>query len=163
MGKGKGIIITINMDNFWMDADSDFEESFKRYIVNQVSYKIYDNIKERLLKEIQPRIEENVKEKIEGFVNDFIQKNAGELKMKVGYGGTVPIEEGVRNILTNNADNYAKTSLNRLVESYAKSFVDDLRKRYDLLFASQVIAKMNENKMLKEGVFESLMGINDKK
>ena len=55
------------------------------------------------------------------------------------------------------------TSITKLVEAYAKSFVDDLRKRYDLLFASQVITKLNDNKMLKEGVFESLMGINDKK
>lgn len=26
----------LDMDNFWMDEDLDFEKSFKRYIVNQV-------------------------------------------------------------------------------------------------------------------------------
>lgn len=163
MGKGKGITITINMDDFWMDADSDFEESFKRYIVDQATYNVFENVKKNLLKDIYPEVEKNVNKKVEEFMHDFIEQNADKLEMKVGYGQTVPLEKGVRSILSNKAENYAMTSITKLVEAYAKSFVDDLRKRYDLLFASQVITKLNENKMLKEGVFESLMGINDKK
>lgn len=160
---GKGITITIDMDDFWMDADSDFEESFKRYIVDQATYNVFENVKKNLLKDIYPEVEKNVNKKVEEFMHDFIEQNADKLEMKVGYGQTVPLEKGVRSILSNKAENYAMTSITKLVEAYAKSFVDDLRKRYDLLFASQVITKLNENKMLKEGVFESLMGINDKK
>lgn len=160
---GKGITITINMDDFWMDADSDFEESFKRYIVDQATYKVFENVKKDLLKDIHLEVEKNVDKKVKEFMSDFIEQNANKLKMKVGYNQEVPLGEGVKNILLNNADKYAMTSITKLVEAYAKSFVDDLRKRYDLLFASQVITKLNENKMLKEGVFESLMGINDKK
>lgn len=158
---GKGITITINMDDFWMDADSDFEESFKRYIIDQATYKVFENVKKDLLKDIHLEVEKNVDKKVEEFMSDFIEQNANKLKMKVGYNQEVPLREGVKNILLNNADKYAMTSITKLVEAYAKSFVDDLRKRYDLLFASQVITKLNENKMLKEGVFESLMGIND--
>lgn len=158
---GKGITITINMDDFWMDADSDFEESFKRYIVDQATYKVFENVKKDLLKDIHLEVEKNVDKKVEEFMSDFIEQNANKLKMKVGYNQEVPLGEGVKNILLNNADKYAMTSITKLVEAYAKNFVDDLRKRYDLLFASQVITKLNENKMLKEGVFESLMGIND--
>lgn len=158
---GKGITITINMDDFWMDADSDFEESFKRYIVDQATYKVFENVKKDLLKDIHLEVEKNVDKKVEEFMSDFIEQNANKLKMKVGYNQEVPLGEGVKNILLNNADKYAMTSITKLVEACAKNFVDDLRKRYDLLFASQVITKLNENKMLKEGVFESLMGIND--
>ena len=160
---GKGITITINMDDFWMDEDSDFEESFKRYIVDQATYKVFENVKNDLLKDIHLEVEKNVNKKVEEFMSDFIEQNANKLEMKVGYNQTVPLEEGVRSILSNKAENYAMTSITKLVEAYAKGFVDDLRKRYDLLFASQVITKLNDNKMLKEGVFESLMGINDKK
>lgn len=163
MGKGKGITITINMDDFWMDEDSNFEESFKRYIVDQATYNVFENVKKNLLKDIYPEVEKNVNKKVEEFMHDLVEQNADKLEMKVGYGQTVPLEKGVRSILSNKAENYAMTSITKLVEAYAKSFVDDLRKRYDLLFASQVITKLNENKMLKEGVFESLMGINDKK
>lgn len=163
MGKGKGITITINMDDFWMDEDSDFEESFKRYIVDQATYNVFENVKKNLLKDIYPEVEKNVNKKVEEFMHDFIEQNADKLEMKVGYDQTVPLEKGVRSILSDKAEKYAMTSITKLVEAYAKSFVDDLRKRYDLLFASQVITKLNENKMLKEGVFESLMGINDKK
>lgn len=160
MGK---MTITINVDEFWLDEESDFEESLKKYIVEQATYKVFGKIKNELLEKIHIKVEEEVYEKVEEFMRDFIKQNANKLEMKVGYGQTVPLEEGVRSILSNRAENYAMSSITKLVEAYAKSFVDDLRKRYDLLFASQVITKLNENKMLKEGVFESLMGINDKK
>ena len=149
--------ITINMDEFWMDEDSSFEESFKKYIINQAVYEAFENVKKNLREEIYLKVEEEVREKVEEFMQDFVKQNADKLEMKVGYNQTVPLEEGIKTILSNNADKYAMTSITKLVEAYAKSFVDDLRKRYDLLFASQVITKLNENKMLKEGVFEALM------
>lgn len=154
MGK---MTITINMDEFWMDEDSSFEESFKKYIIDQATYKAFESVKKNLYKEISLKVEEEVREKTEEFMHDFVKQNADKLEMKVGYNQTVPLEEGIRTILSNNADKYAMTSITKLVEAYAKSFVDDLRKRYDLLFASQVITKLNENNMLKEGVFEALM------
>ncbi len=154
MGK---MTITINMDEFWMDEDSSFEESFKKYIIDQATYNAFENVKKNLKGEIYLKVEENVREKLEEFVHDFVKQNVDKLEMKIGYSQTLPLEEGVKTILSNNAEKYAMTSIEKLVKGYAEHFVNDLRKRYDLLFASQVITKLNENNMLKEGVFEALM------
>ena len=154
MGK---MTITINMDEFWMDEDSSFEESFKKYIIDQATYKAFDNVKKNLHGEIYLKVEEGVREKLEEFMCDFVKQNAEKFEIKLGYGEVVPLEEGVIKMLSNNANKYAMTAIEKLVKGYAEHFVDDLRKRYDLLFASQVITKLNENKMLKEGVFEALM------
>lgn len=40
---------------------------------------------------------------------------------------------------------------------------NEIRDRYDLLFASTLVAKLNEQNLLKDGVFEALMSSEHKK
>ena len=44
-----------------------------------------------------------------------------------------------------------------LIEKLAKNYSTEMKNRYDMMFASQLVIKLNEQGMLKEGVFESLM------
>lgn len=44
-----------------------------------------------------------------------------------------------------------------IIEKMAKNYSIEMKNRYDMMFASQIIIKMNEQGLLKEGVFDSLM------
>ena len=51
-----------------------------------------------------------------------------------------------------------------MLDDKASEVVKEVQDRYDMLFAANIITKLNEKSMLKPGVFEALMSsTNDKK
>lgn len=48
-------------------------------------------------------------------------------------------------------------SMEKLIKSLAKDFANEMKERYDLLFASQLVAKMSETGLLKEDVAKLLL------
>jgi hypothetical protein len=49
------------------------------------------------------------------------------------------------------------------IQNLAKKFGDELKQRYDLLFASQIVAKLSENGLLKDSVVKMLLETIEKK
>jgi hypothetical protein len=49
------------------------------------------------------------------------------------------------------------SSPNAKIEKLAKGFAEEMKKRYDLLFATQIVSKMGENNLLKDDVMKQLV------
>ena len=54
-------------------------------------------------------------------------------------------------------NNTGWNSPNENIKKLAQKFGEEMKNRYDLLFASQLVAKMNENGLLKEDVAKKLL------
>lgn len=55
-------------------------------------------------------------------------------------------------------DSKLKEYLNKAVKTAGDAIGKELKERYDLLFASQIVSKLHENGMLKEDVAKILLG-----
>ena len=54
-------------------------------------------------------------------------------------------------------DKFLDSNIETMIESKAKSFVNELRKRYDMAFAAFVVDNMRKQNMLKEDKIAELL------
>ena len=156
--------IIVEVEDFWMDEDSDeFENEFKNYVKGETKKEIWATIEERINKEIIKQVTEIVNKNIEKKVAKFIDKmlNSGELKVSGRYSDDKPKdmkEYIIDKLKSDNTYGTPKKMIEELSEKYAKEF----RNRYDLLFASQLVAKLGNNGLLREDIARLLLPTNQK-
>lgn len=127
---------TVELDEFWMDEDSGtLDEKLKSYVIHDVIMQIKSGIREKIETEISSQIQKQ----LEQCMYEYIQKEVKDF-----------ISEGkIRKSSYNNTE--------KVIKSLAKDFGKELKERYDLLFASQLVAKMSETGLLKEDVAKLLL------
>lgn len=152
--------ITVDLDDFWMDEDSlSFNDGLKNHITNQVKREIWNSISAK----VEDQISRDVKKQVENQYIKTIQKVIQDVidtgKIKGDYSNTeVTINEYIREKFVRNS---GWNSPNEKIEQLAKGFADEMKKRYDLMFASQIVSKLGANGMLKEDIAKLLL--DDKK
>lgn len=147
----------IDIDDFWLDEDEDLEKGLKLRIISEVVSKIYKKIEEKVEKQITTEVKAQTEEYMSKKGNAVIEKIFSEEKIyKPGYsrGDKVTIGEYTRLMFEENSG-YSNPNhhLNALAEKFAK----ELKARYDIMFATHVVAKVNEQGMLKEDVAKLLL------
>ncbi len=148
--------ITVDLDDFWMDEDSlSFSNELKSFIVGQVKNDIWKDlqkkVEDQISRETKKQIETSYVKKIQRVISDTIANET----IKDSYGnGEISIQEYIKNQFKSNS---GWNSPNQKIEQLAKVFADDMKKRYDLLFATQIVSKLGENGMLKEDVARLLL------
>ena len=88
-------------------------------------------------------------------LNDLVE-NASEKKyrFRIDYmEEELTVDELIRGRIKKVVDNNIET----MISSRAKSFVDELRKRYDMAFATFVVDNMRKQNMLKEDKIAELL------
>lgn len=147
------MIFKIEIDDFWLDDESELEPELKNYIIKTVVSTIWKRLESKIgqemINEIHKTVEADFKGKFDAQIQHIIETQT------IGGGEDSPkLEDWLRNQFSNN------TSWRNPVESIkdsAKMFGNEMRQRYDTLFASQIVIKMNEQGLLKDGVFDALM------
>lgn len=89
-------------------------------------------------------------------VNVIVGKNASEKKYKfrIDYmEEELTVDELIRGRIKKIVDDNIET----MISSRAKSFVDELRKRYDMAFATFIVDNMRKQNMLKEDKIAELL------
>jgi hypothetical protein len=153
---------TIEVDDFYLDENNDLESGLKKYIVSDVIKQINKSLETKINDAVTLEVKRVVEKSLYTDVQKIVKEVVATGKVKGRYSGDkeMTIEEWVKHDFQNNS---GFSSPKERIEKLAKAFGDELKKRYDLLFASQIVASLNNNGMLKENVAKMLLETIDKK
>jgi hypothetical protein len=150
---------TIDVENFWLDGEDELEPALTKHITGSV----IDQIEKSIAKKVEDHITLKVKAEIESrlykFINLQIEHIINTEKIKVGTScGQPPVEMSLAEYVKKEFQDKSKhNNMHDTINAQAKKFADEMKNRYDLLFASQLVAKMNNNGLLKEEVAKLLL------
>ena len=151
--------ISIDISDFYLDEDSDLEEGLKRYVKNEAITAIFGKIKDKVEVEIKRVVEKHVLENLSSEIAKAVQ--VGTIKKQQDRDPISIIEYVKECVLNSNASSWK--SFEKTIEEVVKKFCDEIRKRYDLNFASNIVAKLIDNKLIKEDAVKMLLGDNNQK
>jgi restriction endonuclease Mrr len=154
------ISVTVTIDNDWIE-DGELEETFKERVIHNVVSQLYESLSKEHLTHLKKVSEEQIKKLCidarSKAVNEFIEK--GQVLSYYGSNKMVSVDERIREEF-NSDRGYG--SVKEYITNIAKNLSKEAKDRYDFYFASQIVNKLNEASLLKEGVYESLVNNNDK-
>lgn len=153
--------IVVELDEFWMHDEAELSTALSKYVTNQVISEIWKKIKSKVDEDIQVKtakmVEKLMYQKASSLIDEALKTQT--IKTMV-YENSRNVEKLVsleEYIGIKFKKDSGWGSPDKKIEELAKQFADELKKRYDLLFASQIVSKLNENGLLKEDVHKMLM------
>lgn len=131
-------------------------------------------IKERIIKEcavyaervLVPDVRQEIVKEIRLFMTeyfeDFVKSYFGKLETSsekiIRYGGVdYSFSEYFKELISYEARNRINNSIEAIVKKNAEKIKDELTKRYDMLFATQIVQRMAKAGMLKEGLAKNFL------
>lgn len=146
----------ISVEDFWLDEEQELEPKLKSHIIHNVVTQINNSIKtkveEHVTKEVKAQVEQSLYRKISTLVGEIIATD--KIKGRYSSDPEMTLQEWVMSEFKNN--NRYET-IQEYIKKLANSFSEDMKKRFDLLYASQIVAKMGENGLLKEDAVKLLL------
>lgn len=137
-------------------VDINLKEIVQDEIIHKSKQAVLSEIKKPILDEMNVRVKHLVKDayslEIENHVKEFVK--SGKVKGRYSSDPEMSVKEWVKSKFDGSIDS---SKLNSIVKHAANDISAELRDRYDLLFASQLVAKMNDQGLLKEGIFKTIM------
>lgn len=149
-------------NEFWanrIDNPMYNEATLKEEFTSSVRLAVIRELKEKFKNELMREISNPISEKIEDIARESMSdliENASEKKyrFRLDYmDEELTVDEFIRGRMKKVVDSNIET----MVESKAKSFVNELRKRYDMAFAAFVVDNMRKQNMLKEDKIAELL------
>lgn len=131
------------------------KEEFTSSVRLAVVRELKEKFKNELMREISNPISEKIEEIARESMSDLIE-NASEKKyrFRLDYmDDELTVDEFIRGRMKKVVDG----GIGTMIESRAKSFVDELRKRYDMAFATFIVDNMRKQNMLKEDKIAELL------
>ena len=127
------------------------QQSIQNHLVYQLKKEIEEKTMNAISTAVRTSIEVQMNEIIAMKIKDVVETN----KIKPQWGSElITIDEHI-NYVFGKTDVSKRT--NDFIEKCCKSFVDELKKSYDLAFASHIVKNMQANNLLKENVAELLL------
>lgn len=142
----------IEVDDFYLDGEQ-LSEALTSHIKHYVVQEIDKSIKARVEEHITRKVKADVEERMYRFMNVTIEEIIQKEKIKDGS-KEMSLVEYIRNYFLNKS---AYNNADAAIKKAADQFGQEMKNRYDLLFASQLVAKLNDSGMLKEDVAKLLL------
>ncbi len=143
---------TIEVEDFWIE-DGTIKDALVSHIKHEVVTQIMNQIREDVKTKITSAVSQEITNHTDFFIKQKISEVAASSKLTIN-GKEIAIEEHLKNVfLGSNQWNSPMEYLKKTAESCAK----EIRSRYDLAFASQIVLKMNENGLLKDDAAKLLL------
>lgn len=148
--------IVIDTEDLIIEED-DINNDLKTYIINtaksQIVHSIREKVQEAIIHEIQVQVESTLHAKIRELAEQIIATD----KIKSGRYSTDPeitLQEYITNMFQTTARN---APVDEIIKKQAIALGEEMKKRYDLLFASQLVAKLGEAGLMKEDAVRLLL------
>lgn len=152
------IQVELNLEDVFEEAMYN-KATLKEEFTSSVRLAIVRELKEKFKNELMREISNPISEKIEDIaresMNDLVE-NASEKKyrFRLDYvDEELTVDEFIRSRMKKVVDR----NIDTMVESKAKSFVNELRKRYDMAFAAFIVDNMRKQNMLKDEKIAELL------
>lgn len=152
------IQVELNLEDVFEEAVYN-EATLKEEFTSSVRLAVVRELKEKFKNELMREISNPISEKIEDIARESISdliENASEKKyrFRLDYmDDELTVDEFIRGRMKKVVDGGVGT----MIESRAKSFVDELRKRYDMAFATFIVDNMRKQNMLKDEKIAELL------
>lgn len=152
------IQVELDLEDVFNDAICDeisLKEEFTRSVRQTIVCELENRFKNELMKEISNPILDNLIDIARESMNDLVE-NASEkkYKFKIDYmEEELTVDELIRSRIKKIVDGNVET----MISSRAKSFIDELRKRYDMAFATFIVDNMRKQNMLKDDKIAELL------
>ena len=151
------IQVELNLEDVFDEAIYN-EVTLKEEFTRSVRLDVIRELKEKFKNELMGKISNPISGKLEDIARESIIdliKNASEKKYKfrIDYmEEELTVDELIRGRIKIVDDN-----IETMISSRAKSFVDELRKRYDMAFATFIVDNMRKQNMLKDEKIAELL------
>ena len=150
--------IEVDIDDLMHDMDiedSDIAKALKQSII----FTIVNDIKADLLKEAMQDIREQIQSQVEAEVKTKIKRKVAKMirgdKFKKRHSNSeLTIDEMIKQELES-ID--SSGNVHQIIGRMAEKFTAELKGRYDLNFAAQVVNKMVDNNLVRKDVAELLI------
>ena len=146
--------IQINVSDFYLDDDDNLEEGLKRHIMNEAINSIFQKIKDKVAVEIKQGVEDQVLANLSSEIAKAVKD--GKIKNK-SNNTLVTVKEYVADCLVSSSES-SWQSFEKIIKDISKNFCDEMRRRYDVSFASNIVAKLIDNKLIKDDAVKMLLG-----
>lgn len=152
------IQVELNLEDVFEEAmynEATLKEEFTSSVRLAVIRELKEKFKNELMREICNPISEKLEDIARESMNDLIE-NASEKKyrFRIDYmDDELTVDEFIRGRMKKVIDR----GIESMIESRAKSFVDELRKRYDMAFATFIVDSMRKQNMLKDEKIAELL------
>ena len=144
---------TVEVEEFWLE-EKELEKGLQDYVIKDVIIQINEAMKKKIEEQITMRVKEEVEKTMYRRINAIIEETIKTEDVFVRQGETIKIVDYIKKQFL---DNSGWSNPTETIKKLAKEFGQELKNRYDLMFASQIVAKMNENGLLKEGAAKYLL------
>lgn len=154
--------VTVDLSDFYSEEDEKtFSEQIKCEIFRQVKYDVLASFKETMKDEFTKQVIEVVREEKEEFIVSVLKELVVDSKIKKRYNSNelISVRDWIIEDLNRTylSDGSLKDYLNKETKKTTENIISTLKERYDMLFASQIVSKLNENGMLKDDVAKLLL------
>ena len=123
-------------------------------IVREVKYYLQDAIQKQIRSKVNEKVDELITKKSTVYISNYLKR--GKIKKDTYSEEEITIEEFIK-------DKFIKdtgwTAPKAVLEKLANGVADELKKRYDLLFASQIVSKLaDKNLLVDRDIAKLLLG-----
>jgi hypothetical protein len=147
--------LIIDVEDFYLDEGS-LEKNLKEFIIRQAVSEIYKKIEKKVDDAITEVIRTQVTQELKKIVEAEAAKLVETTKIKNGSE-----EVFLKDYITKRYQQAGWNSPFEKISELAKKFGDELKARYDLAFATQIINKLKQNDLLNDENVAKLLGTGD--
>lgn len=148
--------ITIDVSDFYLEEgniEKDLKAQITFEVVSQIKKSIQEKVDKQITMEVKDIVEKMLYKEITKAITETVKKE--EIPSRKISNTKVNIETYVRECLESTG---GWQSFSDTIKKIAADYTVELKKRYDLLFASQIVAKMSDSGLLKEDAVRLLLG-----
>jgi hypothetical protein len=154
-GKNYSIMkFTVEVDEFWLDEESELAPALQNSIKNEVVQQIKLSVQTQVSNFMDKIMKEEIKGKLDAIVTDLMRDFLAKGTVKGSYSSDpeMTLTDWIKKQVTSQ-----NSTIQDWIKKSVEAQVKDLKVRYDLLFATQIVSKINEQGMLKEDIAKLLL------
>jgi len=154
------LTVNVDLEDFFQNEDETLQESIIRAIETSVIRRLEKDFRDKVKDDFYKKIIDKFLSEKDAKVKEIIEKAFEEDKVKKSYysDDMVTFAEYVPEFLKrdlNSRDFDAK--IKAISEKVSATAFEEMKKRYDVYFAAQIIEKLAAAGMLAQGVAESIL------
>jgi hypothetical protein len=148
--------IEVNISEFYLGEEGELQEELVRHIKSGVVSDITKSIQAKVDAQITMEVKDTVEKMLYAQISKAITQtlSTGTTKSRQNSNSMITFDEYVRECFTYSG---GWQSFDDTIKKLAQSFTTELKNRYDLMFASQIVVKMGDAGLLKSDELKKLL------
>ena len=154
------LTVNVDLEDFFQNEDETLQESIVRAIETSVIRRLEKDFREKIKDDFYKKIIEKFLSEKDAKVKEIIEKAFDEEKVKKSYysDDMVTYTEYVTEVLKRDLNSPdLDRKIKAVSDKVSATAFEEMKKRYDVYFAAQIIEKLVAAGMLAQGVAESIL------